>query len=95
MPPSINLETYRAAVKAAARPAFCVWNYPAPLAGSVEVGSWAGGRRLDGPCPAPRWPTAKQTFVSKEPSFHCLDLVQVIAFADWGFSSHGEDQLEK
>jgi hypothetical protein len=28
MPPSINLETYRAAVKAAARPSFCQWDYP-------------------------------------------------------------------
>jgi hypothetical protein len=28
MPPSINLETYRAAVKAAARPSFCQWYYP-------------------------------------------------------------------
>jgi hypothetical protein len=28
LPPSINLETYRAAVKAAARPSFCKWNGP-------------------------------------------------------------------
>jgi hypothetical protein len=28
MPPSINLETYRAARKAAARPSFCKWNGP-------------------------------------------------------------------
>jgi hypothetical protein len=28
MPPSINLETYRAARKAAARPSFCQWDYP-------------------------------------------------------------------
>jgi len=29
MPPSLDFETYRAAVKAAARPSFCVWDYPA------------------------------------------------------------------
>jgi hypothetical protein len=28
LPPSINLETYRAAVKAAARPSFCQWIGP-------------------------------------------------------------------
>ena len=28
MPPSISLETYRAARKASARPSFCQWDYP-------------------------------------------------------------------
>jgi hypothetical protein len=28
LPPSINLETYRAARKAAARPSFCQWDGP-------------------------------------------------------------------
>jgi len=28
MLPSINLETYRAARRAAARPSFCQWDYP-------------------------------------------------------------------
>jgi hypothetical protein len=28
MPSSINLETYRAARKATARPSFCMWDYP-------------------------------------------------------------------
>ena len=28
MPPSISLETYHAARKAAARPSFCQWDYP-------------------------------------------------------------------
>jgi hypothetical protein len=28
MPPSIDLDTYRAAIKAAARPSFCMWDYP-------------------------------------------------------------------
>jgi hypothetical protein len=28
MPPSINLETYRAARKASARPSFCMWAGP-------------------------------------------------------------------
>jgi hypothetical protein len=28
MPPSINLETYRAARKAAARPSYCMWTGP-------------------------------------------------------------------
>jgi hypothetical protein len=28
LPPSINIETYRAARKAAARPSFCQWDYP-------------------------------------------------------------------
>jgi hypothetical protein len=27
MPSSIDLQTYRAAVKAAARPSFCMWTY--------------------------------------------------------------------